>query len=134
MKWLSVVAVIAFSACGGTTPITAPTPAPTPVANVIAVSAGWANCLPAIGSFPGSCQLQGSVQNTGTGCAATVRGTIVFKNGTAVIGTTAAWGLGAAVLRPNETLVYLSTTETLDVVNRTTGYVNTPAWTNVACQ
>jgi hypothetical protein len=142
MKQLSLVVLACLlSACGGSSPATPAAPsvaatAPLPVAQLSSLGgATWANCLPAIASFPGSCQFQGSIQNVGTGCATAIRGITEFRNGGTPIGTTAAWGLNPSiVMRPNETLVYVTTTETLAIVNQTTGYITTPSWTNVKCQ
>lgn len=143
-RLLLALALVTCSACASDpapaapTPVPTPTPTPAPLAtaNLISLNgAAWVSCLPAIGGFPGACQLQGQIQNTGTGCAGTVRGTTVFFNGSQAIGSPAAWSLNTSlVMRPGETLVYLTTSEPLSVVNLSPGYVTTPSWSNVACQ
>lgn len=140
---LLLVFALLCSACGADAPASpaaapapTPTPTPAPTANVVSLTgAAWVSCLPAIGGFAGSCQLQGQIKNTGAGCAGTVRGTTVFLNGSQTIGSPAAWSVNASVvMRSGETLVYLTTSEPLSVVNVGPGYITTPSWSNVPCQ
>jgi hypothetical protein len=107
-------------------------------ANVVSEgSATWTSCLPAIGGFAGTCQIQVGGRNTGVGCAKGVAGTIAFLDGQGnQIGarlTLVPIVLGGT-LRPNETFSSLGLSSVpLSTVNATKAMHAEFSWNDAAC-
>lgn len=127
-------------ACGGNSPTAPTTPAPTPIAAAALTlnpNASWTSCLPAIGGFIGSCVFQGSIQNTGAGCAGGVTAVVQLKDGTGQqLGSdrTALFIMASGhIIRAAETIQFQTLSVDLPTVNATKTFGLKPAWTNVAC-
>lgn len=146
MKRLIVIAALC-SACGGGSSVSpSPTPAPAaapvvvqipPAFIVLSSSANWTSCLPAIGGFIGSCMLDGSIQNTGSGCAAGLTATIQLKDASGQqLGSDrlAVFLMPSGhVIRPAESIQFQTLSVDLPTVNATKTFGIKPTWSNVSC-
>lgn len=121
-------AVLYLSACGGSQ--AAPTPPPPPPATIVAVGPSqWVNCLPLVNL----CTFQAEIRNTGSGCAANVRGTTRFETeGREVLGSF-NWTGPASPMRPNETFVYTIPNIPVSIWSVPTLFQTQPSWDNVRC-
>lgn len=144
MRVLATVAIVlamSGAACGGgdKSP-SAPTPTPTPIAPAMLVAPASAvvsvsGCNPTLAALMGlsvvSCpQFSGTIQNTGTGCAANVRGTTVALNSANQQVGSAGWTY-ALTVRPGEQFAYSGGPLTIPTGSWT--YTTSPSWDNVRC-
>lgn len=94
----------------------------------------WMACFGVGADGYTQCAFQGTVRNTGTGCATAIRGVVHFYDSNKTELSTAAWTADAPLTRPNDTVTYRTADVPIAVVNATAGYeVAGLQWTDVAC-
>lgn len=133
MKRLLVLVAVGFvSACGSSSPL-----APTPPPPALITSQGnltVTSCFASTGTLFNCIGYNGLAQNTGTGCAANVRGvTTSFDSATRVQTGSSGWTYSATV-RPGEQIAYNGLS--LIVAGPLSGgwfYSTSVTWDNVKC-
>jgi hypothetical protein len=124
---------LALVACGGSNRSpTTPTPPPIPPATlVLDGQAQWVDCFPTLGL----CVFRDGLRNTGTGCAANVRGVTRFIYAQNQESAPFNWNVPASapILRPNEVVAYQIAAVPYAIASTTTAYRTESSWDDVRC-
>lgn len=123
MRRLVILLALVLSACGGKDSPVTPT---IPAANLIQQNTlRFGVCIIAT-----SCAYSGELLNTGTGCAANVRGTVEVLDTAGTVLSSDQWAWSPQI-HPNETI---TVSDCCLNPSGATQYRMRPSWDNVACQ